>query len=120
MGCRSATAKRHPGLDDDERTGVADDFYARIVNILNQHEAQAILDTSGKSLQLGCAEKPYLVKPSVEEARALTSLPMDTPAEIALAAAKICEMGAQNIIVSMRPAAGSSWMRFRSMPWNAN
>lgn len=84
--------------------GVADEFYARIVNVLNQHEAQAILDTSGESLRLGCMERPYLVKPNVEEAHALTSLPMDTPAEIALAAAKIRAMGAQNIIVSMGKA----------------
>ncbi len=84
--------------------GVADDFYAQIVNVLNQHEAHAILDTSGESLRLGCAEEPYLVKPNTEEAHALTGLPMDTPSEIALAASKICRMGAQNVIVSMGKA----------------
>jgi 1-phosphofructokinase family hexose kinase len=81
--------------------GVADDFYARIVNVLNKHEAHAILDTTGESLRLGCAEKPYLVKPNAEEAHALTGLPMDTPAEIAAAAAEIRKMGAQNVVVSM-------------------
>jgi 1-phosphofructokinase family hexose kinase len=81
--------------------GVADDFYARIVNVLNKHEAHAILDTTGESLRLGCAEKPYLVKPHAEEAHALTGLPMDTPAEIAAAAAEIRKMGAQNVVVSM-------------------
>ncbi len=81
--------------------GVADDFYARIVNVLNKHEAQAILDTTGESLRLGCAEKPYLVKPNGEEAHVLTGLPMDTPAEIAVAAAEIRKMGAQNVIISM-------------------
>ena len=81
--------------------GLTDDFYARVVNVLNQHQARAILDTSGESLRAGCAEKPYLVKPNAEEARALTGLPMDTPAEIAAAAAEIRRMGAQNVIVSM-------------------
>lgn len=81
--------------------GVGDDFYARIVNILVKHEAQAILDTSGESLRLGCAEKPYLLKPNAEEAHALTGLPMDTPAEIAVAAAKTRELGAQNVVISM-------------------
>src|SRR5512147_1131472 len=52
--------------------GVPDDFYARVVNVLNQHEAHAILDTSGASLKIGCAEKPYLVKPNTEEAHVLT------------------------------------------------
>jgi 1-phosphofructokinase family hexose kinase len=84
--------------------GVADDFYARIVYVLNKHGAHAILDTSGESLRLGCAEKPYLVKPNVEEARVLTGLSMDTPSEIAAAAAEVCRMGAQNVVVSMGKA----------------
>ena len=84
--------------------GVADDFYARIVSVLNQHAAQAILDTSGASLKSGCAEKPYLVKPNAEEAHALTGLPIGTPSEIATAAADIRRLGAQNVIVSMGKA----------------
>jgi 1-phosphofructokinase family hexose kinase len=84
--------------------GVDNDFYARVVNILNKHEAQAILDTSGESLKIGCAEKPYLVKPNAEEAHILTGLPMDTPAQIAAAASEIRRMGAQNIVVSMGKA----------------
>ena len=81
--------------------GIGNDYYARIVNVLNKHEAHAILDTSGDSLKLGCIEKPYLVKPNAEEARVLTGLPMDTPSEIAAAAAEICRLGAQNVVVSM-------------------
>jgi 1-phosphofructokinase family hexose kinase len=84
--------------------GVADDFYARIVNVLNKHEAHAILDTSGESLRSGCAEKPYLVKPNVEEAQVLTGLPMDTHSDIAAAAAEIRRLGAQNVVVSMGKA----------------
>ena len=81
--------------------GIADDFYARIVKVLNQHGSQAILDATGDALRLGCAERPYLVKPNAEEARALTGLPMDTPAEIAAAAAQIHTLGVQNVVVSM-------------------
>lgn len=84
--------------------GVTDNFYARIVHVLNKHEANAILDTSGQSLRLGCMENPYLVKPNAEEARALTSLPMETPAEIASAAAEIRRLGARNVVVSMGKA----------------
>jgi 1-phosphofructokinase family hexose kinase len=80
---------------------IGNDFYARIVNVLNKHDAHAILDTSGESLKLGCAEKPYLVKPNAEEAQVLTGLPMETPSEIATAAAEIRGMGAQNVVVSM-------------------
>ena len=84
--------------------GVPNDIYARVVNILNKHGANAILDTSGESLKLGCAEKPYLVKPNTEEAHVLTGLPMDTPAEIAAGAAEIRRMGAQNVVISMGKA----------------
>jgi 1-phosphofructokinase family hexose kinase len=84
--------------------GVQDDFYARVVKVLNKHEAYAILDASGESLRIGCAEKPYLVKPNAEEAHVLTGLPMDTPAEIAAAAAVIRRLGARNVIVSMGKA----------------
>lgn len=85
-----------PGLDDD--------FYGHIVSVLNEHEANAILDTSGESLRLGCLQKPYLVKPNAEEAHALTGLPMDTSAEIAAAAAEIRRLGAQNVVVSLGKA----------------
>lgn len=84
--------------------GMGNDFYARIVNVLNKHESRAILDTSGESLKYGCAEKPFLVKPNAEEAHALTGLPMESPAEIATAAAEIRRIGAQNVVVSMGKA----------------
>ena len=84
--------------------GIANDFYARIVNLLNKHEAHAILDTSGESLKLGCMEKPYLVKPNTEEAHVLTGLSMDTPTEIATAAGEIRRLGARNVVVSMGKA----------------
>ncbi len=84
--------------------GVAEDFYARIVAVLNRHGAKAVLDTSGEALRAGCLERPYLVKPNAEEAAAITGLPMNTPAEIAAGAAAIRASGAQNVVVSMGKA----------------
>jgi 1-phosphofructokinase family hexose kinase len=84
--------------------GVTEDFYARVVHVLNKHEAHAILDSSGESLKRGCAEKPYLVKPNAEEAHVLTGLPMGTPSEIAAGAAEIRRLGAQNAVISMGKA----------------
>ncbi len=98
--------------------GVADDFYARIVNVLSRHGAKAILDSTSESLRLGCAEKPYLVKPNTEEARAITGLPMDSPAEIAAAAAEIRKMGAQNIVVSWGKAG--ALLQTREGTWLAH
>jgi 1-phosphofructokinase family hexose kinase len=84
--------------------GVTNDIYARVIQVLNKHDARAILDTSGQSLKLGCAEKPFLVKPNAEEAHALTGLPMSSPSEIAAGAVEIRRMGAQNVVVSMGKA----------------
>ena len=95
----------HPGdwwvLAGSLPPGVADNFYARVVNVLNQRQSQAILDTTGASLRLGCAEKPYLVKPNREEAQALTGLPMESTAQVVEAAEAIRQMGAQNVVISM-------------------
>lgn len=81
--------------------GITSDFYARVTRVLNKHGASAILDTSGESLKLGCAEKPYLVKPNTEEIHAITGLPVDSPTAIAAAASEMRRMGAQNVVVSM-------------------
>jgi 1-phosphofructokinase family hexose kinase len=81
--------------------GVAEEFYAQIVAILNERHAQSILDTTGDALLSGCRQHPYLVKPNEIEAQALTGLPVDTMAQIAQAAEAIRQMGAQNVVVSL-------------------
>jgi 1-phosphofructokinase family hexose kinase len=84
--------------------GIPDDFYSRIVSVLTKHGANAILDTSGESLRLGCLEHPYLVKPNAEEAQALTGISMESPVETAASAAEIRRLGAQNVVISMGKA----------------
>lgn len=84
--------------------GVPDSFYAQIVAILTHGGAKVLLDTIGEPLRLGCQEKPHLVKPNREEARALTGLPMDTPVGVAQAAEAIRKLGAENVVVSMGKA----------------
>ena len=81
--------------------GVPDSFYAQIIAILNEHQAISILDTTGESLRLGCEAKPFLVKPNAEETQKLTGLPVATTAQIAIAAAELRKMGAQNVVISL-------------------
>ncbi|MFZ5885261.1 MAG: 1-phosphofructokinase [Chloroflexota bacterium] len=80
---------------------VPDSFYAQIIEILNARQAITILDTSGESLHLGCEAKPFLVKPNAEETRKLTGLPVNTTAQIVVAAKALRRMGAQNVVISM-------------------
>ena len=81
--------------------GVPDSFYAQIIEILNEHQAISILDTTGESLRLGCDAKPFLVKPNAEETQKLTGLPVDTVSQIAIAAVELRKMGAQNVVISL-------------------
>ncbi|HEX7975131.1 MAG TPA: 1-phosphofructokinase [Anaerolineales bacterium] len=98
--------------------GVPDSYPAQIVKLLGERGALTLLDTSGEALRLGCREKPYLVKPNAEEARALTGLPMDTPLEIAAGAVEIRKMGALNVVISMGKAgallqtADETWLAY--------
>jgi 1-phosphofructokinase family hexose kinase len=80
---------------------VPDSFYAQIIEILNAHQAITILDTTGESLRLGCEARPFLVKPNAEETQKLTGLPVETTAQIVLAAKELRKMGAQNVVISM-------------------
>lgn len=99
----------HPGdwwvLAGSLPPGIAGDFYARIIHIINQRQAHAVLDTSGEALRLGCIEKPYLVKPNLDEARELIGRALEIggnfPVEVVAVAAKIRELGAQNAIISL-------------------
>jgi len=81
--------------------GISDDFYAQVVKRINKRGARAIVDTNGEALRLGCMAEPYLVKPNLEEAGALTGFSMNTISAVAAAAALICQLGAQNVVISM-------------------
>ena len=95
---------------------VDDSFYARIVKVLNDRGAIAILDTTGEALRLGCYEKPFLIKPNREETQALTGLPVDIPTQVATAAEELCKMGAENVVISLGKSgallqtADATWM----------
>ena len=96
--------------------GVDETFYARIIKVLADRQAIAILDTTGEALRLGCLEKPFLIKPNGEETQALTGLPVDTPAQVATAATELRKMGAQNVVISLGKSgallqtAEATWM----------
>jgi 1-phosphofructokinase family hexose kinase len=51
--------------------GLADGFYAELVEMVHAAGARAFLDASGEPLRLGCAAAPFLVKPNATEAATL-------------------------------------------------
>ncbi len=98
--------------------GIEAGFYARMVRIIKAHSGRALLDCSGEPLRLGCTEGPYLVKPNAGEAHEITGVPVDTPTGVAQAAAQICQLGPQNVAISM--GRGGALLRTREGTWLAH
>ncbi len=95
----------HPGdwwiLAGNLPPGIPQNFYASILQLLNQHGTAAIFDTSGEPLQIGLLEMPFLVKPNAEEASLLTGMPVKTISELKAVAAAIRNLGAKNVVISL-------------------
>ena len=53
--------------------GFPSDFYQKLVQIAQQHAVKALVDTSGEGLKqvITAKQKPYLIKPNLEELEAL-------------------------------------------------
>lgn len=81
--------------------GVPKDCYTEMIHIIQSAGGRVFLDTSGEALEQSCGAGPKLVKPNDEEAREMTGLPVETPAEIAAAGAAIQKTGPENVVISM-------------------
>ena len=80
---------------------VASDFYAQVIRIVNSHHAKAFLDTSGAALTSGLLEKPFLIKPNVQEACEILGLPGENIMDIKALTARLRALGARNVVISM-------------------
>ncbi|MEI7988794.1 MAG: 1-phosphofructokinase, partial [Chloroflexota bacterium] len=81
--------------------GVPNDIYARLISIVQEKGAKAILDTSGEALRLGCMAKPFLIKPNMLEAEVVTGFPIRSEEDVVQAAHKFIEMGIEIAAISM-------------------
>jgi 1-phosphofructokinase family hexose kinase len=81
--------------------GTSSNMYAEIIRVLRDVGANAILDAEGEPLRLGCAERPFLVKPNHAEAQMLTGFPTNTIAETIKTAQAILTLGPKHVIISM-------------------
>lgn len=54
-------------LDGSVPQGIDSDCYAKMLRMANQKEIRSILDATGELLLEGIKEKPYLIKPNIEE-----------------------------------------------------
>ena len=73
-----------------------EDTYERIISLVNKQQVKVVLDTAGIQLINSLKERPFLVKPNIDELRDLFG--DVTPEE---GAKKLQLAGARNVIVSM-------------------
>jgi len=78
--------------------GCPKDIYKRIITVVQSQGSKAILDTSGEPLVLGIEAAPYLCKPNLQEAEALTGGRGKSALELA---SMVRELGPENVVISI-------------------
>jgi 1-phosphofructokinase family hexose kinase len=81
--------------------GVPVDGYAQLVELINGAQARAVLDCDGEPLRLGCAARPFLVKPNDIEAGRLTGWNVTSMTDAVEAGRAIVNLGPQQVVISM-------------------
>ncbi len=97
--------------------GLASDFYAELITIIQAAGAHAILDASGEPLLHGCQQKAFLVKPNAEEAQKLTGVSIKSTFDAQKAGLKILTYGVPNVVLSLGKL-GALWLT-ENETWSA-
>lgn len=119
---QKAQARIQPGdlwiLSGSLPPGLPLDFYAQLVSLVQGGGARTFLDASGEPLRLGCAARPYLVKPNAAEAEELTGHPVQSEAD-ALGTARFflrqgvevvaLSLGAEGLLLAQEQEAVWAW-----------
>lgn len=78
--------------------GVPHDFYARVAHWAHRNGVRMVLDTSGDALAAALEAGVFLVKPSLDELRALANAPLAEPPQWREAAQDLVQRGAARIV----------------------
>ena len=76
-------------------------IYGDIMNALKDKKIKTVVDASGDLLMSALKYKPFLIKPNHKELGEIFSANITSRREAAHFASKLCDMGAQNVLVSM-------------------
>lgn len=79
--------------------GLEPSFYSRILDITKGKKT--ILDTSKEALMLALKSNPTIVKPNLDELRAISKGVIKTPEDIIEAAKQLIVLGAKSVLVSL-------------------
>ncbi|GAB4563997.1 MAG: 1-phosphofructokinase [Anaerolineae bacterium] len=81
--------------------GAPADLYARLIAVVQEAGARAVLDTSGPALAAGVAARPALVKPNLEEMASLTARPLSGLKDQVDALRELLGRGVGNVALTM-------------------
>nr|WP_311529315.1 1-phosphofructokinase family hexose kinase [uncultured Ralstonia sp.] len=100
-------APRYLVLSGSLPLGIADDFYARVIERAKVHGSRVVLDASGPALRMALPHAPYLIKPSLNELRQLTGRALETEADCMQAAREIVRNGHAHAVALTLGAGGA-------------
>jgi len=83
--------------------GAPPETYSELMLAATALGASCVLDTGGPALKLGLDAKPFLIKPNRAEVEELLEVRLSTRRELAEAARKLLEMGAEEVVISTGP-----------------
>ena len=88
-------------LSGSTPAGVADDYYAWLIQRLNAAGKRVLLDSSGEAMRLGIDATPWAIKPNIAELEELVGTPLPDTAAVIAAARALLARGLGCVVVSM-------------------
>jgi 1-phosphofructokinase family hexose kinase len=81
--------------------GVAPEMVGRLVGVIKEQGAKAVVDTSGPALAGAVGATPWLIKPNDDELAELVGRPMESLDDLAAEARRLNEKGIATVAVSL-------------------
>lgn len=82
-------------------TDVPQDFYAKLIRILQERGAKCLLDTDNEALAIGLTAKPFLIKPNEYEFARLAGRELRDEKDLVTAAQEIIRQGVRIIAITL-------------------
>ncbi|MEF9988923.1 MAG: 1-phosphofructokinase family hexose kinase [Christensenellaceae bacterium] len=81
--------------------GCEKNVYAKTIEKLNEKGVRCVLDADGEALRLGILQKPYFIKPNIDELKSITQLKSESISDVLEACRNIIQTGVKVVAVSM-------------------
>ncbi len=88
-------------ISGSEPKGADSSLYKSLIRLAREKGVPVILDTSGKLLEDCLLERPFLIKPNIDEIRMLTGRPMDSRESLIRAAEDLHGDGIETVVISL-------------------